>query len=263
VAPPSRSLHPRGLPRVGGSTPQHAQGGLGLGAQGDGRGPLGVPLRRGRPQVLPPLVLLGDALALDAHDREGADAQDAPPEHPHLPLPPDHQRDRRGPEFEDPVDPVHRPRLPQPGELQDRDLLPLRRPRPLPTLKPEEPVFTRPCRDYGPGGRRVSLPPSFLVGVDDSFSAPPAGGRRSGKPCAPRRPASRCWLRPVDVLRPLGRLVVEAAPGSLQRALICRSSWTERTPGAERAATAADTRSCSARTVPVSRATPFFTSTLI
>src|SRR5213593_169660 len=67
----------------------------------------------------------------------------------------------------------------------------------------------------------------------------------------------------VDVLRPLGRLVVEAAPGSLQRALICRSSWTERTPGAERAATAADTRSCSARTVPVSRATPFFTSTLI
>src|SRR5439155_4454177 len=113
----------------------------GLGAQGDGRGPLGVPLRRGRPQVLPPLVLLGDALALDAHDREGADAQDAPPEHPHLPLPPDHQRDRRGPEFEDPMDPVHRPRLPQPGELQDRDLLPLRRPRPLPTLKPEEPNF--------------------------------------------------------------------------------------------------------------------------
>src|SRR5204863_10027533 len=46
-----------------------------------------------------------------------------------------------GPEFEDPMDPVHRPRLPQPGELQDRDLLPLRRPRPLPTLKPEEPFF--------------------------------------------------------------------------------------------------------------------------
>src|SRR5438128_5515147 len=71
----------------------------------------------------------------------------------------------------------------------------------------------------------------------------------------------------VDVLRPLGRLVVArrgaAAPGSLQRALISRSSWTERTPAAERAATAADTRSCSARTVPVSRATPFFTSTLI
>src|SRR3989442_15266 len=141
VAPPSRSLHPRGLARIWGLTQQHAQGGPGLGAQGDGRGPLGVPLRRGRPQVLPPLVLLGDALALDAHDREGADAQDAPPEHPHLPLPPDHQRDRRGPEFEDPMDPVHRPRLPQPGELQDRDLLPLRRPRPLPTLKPEEPLL--------------------------------------------------------------------------------------------------------------------------
>src|SRR5438093_2828623 len=45
------------------------------------------------------------------------------------------------PELEDPVDPVHRPRFPQPGELQDRDLLPLRGPRPLPTLKPEEPCL--------------------------------------------------------------------------------------------------------------------------
>src|SRR5205823_15054770 len=100
-----------------------------------------LPLRRGRPQVLPPLVLLGDPLAAPAHDREGAHAQDAPAEHPHLPAPPDHQRDGRGPELEDPVDPLHRPRLPQPGELQDGDLLPLRRPRPLPTLKPEEPKF--------------------------------------------------------------------------------------------------------------------------
>src|SRR5439155_9944300 len=99
-----------------------------------------VPLRRGRPPVLPPLVLLGDPLAAPAHDREGADAQDPPPEHPHLPAPPDHQRDGRGPELEDPVAPLHRPWLPQPGELQDRDLLPLRGPRPLPTLKPEEPI---------------------------------------------------------------------------------------------------------------------------
>src|SRR5207247_3960145 len=114
-----------------------------LGAQGDGREPLGVPLRRGRPQVFPPLVLLGDPLAAPAHDREGADAQDAPAEHPHLPAPPDHQRDGRRLELEDPVDPVHRPRLPQPGELQDGDLLPLRRPRPLPTLKPEEPEILR------------------------------------------------------------------------------------------------------------------------
>src|SRR5206468_2361510 len=78
-----------------------------------------------------------------------------PPEHPHLPLPPDHQRDRRGPEFEDPMDPVHRPRLPQPGELQDRDLLPLRRPRPLPTLKPEEPLLEAegPAEPLESGGR--------------------------------------------------------------------------------------------------------------
>src|SRR5205814_1253617 len=143
LAAPSRSLHAGGVARVRGLTQQRAPGRPRLGAQGDGRGPVGVPLRRGRPQVFPPLVLLGDPLAAPAHDREGAHAQDAPAEHPHLPAPPDHQRDGRGPELEDPVDPLHRPRLPQPGELQDGDLLPLRRPRPLPTLKPEEPIIIR------------------------------------------------------------------------------------------------------------------------
>src|SRR5205823_2917631 len=55
--------------------------------------------------------------------------------------PPHHQRHRRGAQLDDPVDPLHRPRLPQPRELQDRDLLPLREARPLSTLKPEEPHF--------------------------------------------------------------------------------------------------------------------------
>src|SRR6266566_1029649 len=138
-----------------------------LRAQGDRRRPLGVPLRRGCPQVFPPLVLLGDPLAAPAHDREGAHAQDAPAEHPHLPAPPDHQRDGRGPELEDPVDPVHRPRLPQPGELQDGDLLPLQRPRPLPTLKPEEPEnLSHPMGPSVPGNGFTPIPTEINGTVD-------------------------------------------------------------------------------------------------
>src|SRR5207249_12253529 len=117
------------------------EGGTAVVTEGDGRRPLGVPLRRGGPPFLPPVVLLGHALAARAHDREGADAQDAPREHSHVPAPPHHERDGRGPELEDPMDPLHGPRLPQPRELQDCHLLPLRRPGPLPTLKPEEPIF--------------------------------------------------------------------------------------------------------------------------
>jgi hypothetical protein len=141
LAAASRSLHAHGVARVRGTTHQHAQGRPRLGAQGDGGRPVGVSLRRRRPQILPSLVLLGDALPAAADDREGPDAQDPSPERAHVPAPPHHQRHRRGAQLDDPVDPLHRPRLPQPRELQDRDLLPLREARPLPTLKPEEPFF--------------------------------------------------------------------------------------------------------------------------
>ena len=63
LAAASRSLQPPGVARVRGLTHQHAQGGAGLGAEGGRRQPVGVPLRRRGPHVLPPLVLLGDALA--------------------------------------------------------------------------------------------------------------------------------------------------------------------------------------------------------
>ena len=79
------------------------------------------------------LVLLGDALAAAAGDRRGAHPQ-APRSRPALLLrPPDHQRRCRGPQLTHPGDPSLRTRLPQPAELQDRHLVPLRRTAALPS----------------------------------------------------------------------------------------------------------------------------------
>ena len=96
LAAASRSLHAPGVARVRGAPHQYAQGRPRLGAQGNGGRPVGVSLRRRRPQILPPLVLLGDALPAAADDREGPDAQDPSPERAHVPAPPHHQRHRRG-----------------------------------------------------------------------------------------------------------------------------------------------------------------------
>src|SRR5512141_890069 len=87
--------------------------------------------RLGR-QALQALVLLGHPLPAAADHRRGEDAQAPRGRAAVLLRPPDHQRRRRRAELPHPSDQSLRPWLPQPRALQDRDLLPPRRPTALP-----------------------------------------------------------------------------------------------------------------------------------
>src|SRR5680860_434148 len=87
--------------------------------------------RLGR-QTLQTLVLLGHPLAAEADHRSGEDAEAPRGGVAVLLRAPHHQRRRGGPQLPHPGDQGLCPRLPQPGALQDRDLLPSRRIAALP-----------------------------------------------------------------------------------------------------------------------------------
>ena len=109
----------------------------GLGDQGELPGTLAVfpPVVGG--EVLPGLVLLGDPFEAGAGDTGGLDVQAASRPDPELRSSPDYQCRLGGAELEDPDDQEEGLRVPQSGELQDVDLLPLRRPKSLPCYPQE------------------------------------------------------------------------------------------------------------------------------
>lgn len=116
-----------------------AQGGTGVGAEGALPPGLGVRVPGGGPAVLRSLVLAGDPQPVEADGRDGLADPPPPAERPDLSAPSGHQCGVGGAERHHPVGEEDRPGVPERRELQDGDLLPLRRARPLPTRKPEEP----------------------------------------------------------------------------------------------------------------------------
>ena len=104
----------------------------GVGDQGEPAPLLVLSASRVGGQALQALVLLGHPLSVETDHRCGQDAQAARGWPVVLLRPSDHQRRRGGPKLSRPSDPGLCPRLPQPGALQDRDLLPPRRPSTLP-----------------------------------------------------------------------------------------------------------------------------------
>ena len=103
----------------------------------------GLPLREAGPQALSLVVQLGGAEPAASDGGSGADAEAAVSKHRDLSAPPHHQRGQRIAEREDSMGEVHRPRIPEPTELHQRHLLPLRRAEPgsLATRMPEDPHF--------------------------------------------------------------------------------------------------------------------------
>ena len=121
-------LQPHGLARVRGAPRQQPQIGPGVGVEGEPPPAVGLHLCRCGADVLPPVVLVGDALAARPNDQGGADAEGASQEHPYLSHAPDYQRGDGRAQRQDSVDQVRRPRLPESRGVQDGDPLPLRRP---------------------------------------------------------------------------------------------------------------------------------------
>jgi hypothetical protein len=99
-----------------------------LGDQGGVADLVDVPLREAGGGVLPALVLLDDALPADADDSRGQNPATAPAEHPDLLQTSHHQRDRGRTQQQDPDGQGDGLWVPEPRALQDRALLPLRRP---------------------------------------------------------------------------------------------------------------------------------------
>ena len=111
-------------------SPQQPEDVSGMGDARTGDEALGLQLPRRCGEPFPLVVSLGNPQPPETDDRESEDAENPPEEHPHVSDPPDYKRSKRKPELEDPMGQVHRTRLPQPRQLQNRHLLPLRRPRP-------------------------------------------------------------------------------------------------------------------------------------
>src|SRR5262249_1031959 len=78
------------------------------------------------------VVWLGHPQPPEPRQAGGNHAEGASPRGPRLLPPPGDERGQRGAQCEAAADQEHGLRLPQPRALQDRDLLPLRRPRSLP-----------------------------------------------------------------------------------------------------------------------------------
>src|SRR5437879_4038063 len=93
-----------------------------------------TPRRLGR-APLEAVVSLGDALAPDARDRDRAPDPAPPAQRPDLLRPPHHERRHGGPQLPDPDHQEDGLRLSQPRALQNGHLLPLWRPRPLPSYR--------------------------------------------------------------------------------------------------------------------------------
>jgi hypothetical protein len=139
-------------------------------------------------EALEELVLLGDAFATRPDHRCRPHAQASPSGSARLLRPPDHQCGCRGAQLTHPSHPRICTRLPQPGQLQDRHLLPLRWPRPLPS----NPLTSRKCpflSDLGPD-------------LSDAVAA--------SSPLVPsaERSAPTAWLRtwPLPTLRSTKRI---------------------------------------------------------
>ena len=131
------------------------------------------------------LVLLGNTLAPAAGDRGCPHAQAAPHRHPQLLPTSRDQRRRRGTQRADRHHPPAGARVPEPGQPQNRHLLPLRRARPLPRY----PLNSRMSRLKAPvfsGRRGHSSVASVLIG--------PLGKAPDRGPCTYLNGSSTCGL---------------------------------------------------------------------
>jgi hypothetical protein len=96
-------------------------------------GPIQLCLRATCQEAFPVVAQLGGAEPIAAHDGGGADPEASLREHHHVPAPSSDERRQLVHQRQDPMGEVHGARLPQPGELHPRHLLPLRRARPCPS----------------------------------------------------------------------------------------------------------------------------------
>ena len=148
----------------------HAQGGPRLGAQGDPRRTCGsTSLRRGCPHLLPPLVLLGDALPAETDHRRGEDVE-APRGGPAVLLrAPHHQCRRRRPQL-----PPSRRSRSRPAATATANTSRPRststsadyssiRPRRRPTDFPEEPIVHATGSRKVLQGRSCAEPPLYTI----------------------------------------------------------------------------------------------------
>jgi len=191
---PSTSIPLCGGPRA--TAPEHAQGGPGVGAQGVSGEPLGVPLRWSRPHVLPALVPLGDALA------PPADIEKARMLKTHLPNILTYLKHRITNATAEGLNSrssgsATRRAASATGRLQDRDLLPLRRPSISTHTEAGRTSFALPVYlSTGTG----PTPPTLAVVPLRERPRPPAGGRPGGL-SPERRRGRRTRLRPVPSVR--------------------------------------------------------------
>jgi len=115
-----------------GPSPDELADSPGLGDQGELSGAVAVLPSVVGGEALPGLVFLGDPFEVGAGDPGGLDVQAASGPDPELRSSSDQQCRLGGTELEDPDDQEESLRVPQSGELQDVDLLSLRRPKSLP-----------------------------------------------------------------------------------------------------------------------------------